>query len=1141
MADYSSLPILDRLPTRPEEEEENIVAPIAPTKPLRPVLSPPVVGTPAQTAEAPASVPSIPEDYSSIPIVDKIPDRKTITQQEILSNPEKMAAVRNYMIDRKGVQWKDRPDEEVLDTWMGHMRFFNTNEIWTVGELRYTLGADDNQKQRVKAAYDVYDELAPFYSSGDIGETIEGGWEYVKASAMSPSTYLGGFIGGKLAQKTLTEGAKRIIIKSALAEAKKGGGAVAANQLIKNATKSKVTSAVTLGILTDASVSSLQDYMYQLSRMEVGAQEEFDYVENAIALSGGLVGGGVAYIPQAAKGLTKLDAADVRIRTSKGIRSAGANKVIAEKLKTSVGKLTKDLKTWQQMKEDGAPILESSLEDVLNKVNWFFDINDENSIVRAVIDSGADIDLSDNVRFTEEIANVARNLSQENIDEYNEILKPTGVKFGQILDYIARAESSGGTILHKAQQAKKFAKDFANMSAASKQVDEDIVRDTIDLMDIPPDIANTPQGIKYLQSVWRRLLVSHPGTTALNVLGWGQAFGGRTLAETLHATTLGGAGIVGKMAGAKWGDKALSRSRALFQNQVYKLKMLLDPFSTIEGFLDMTNKLPNKMHRNTIKAYFGGVDAAGAAEIYKMNPKNPLIKGAEAVTDLAAKASLIQVQDVFTKSFSGIAELDKLSRLYYNRGLDDLMEKGDTHLLTDEMWGTAIQSMLKDTFSVDHTKSKGIFGGLAKVVEEISNAPLVGFLFPFGRFMNNNLAFLYEYSPVALLPLAFKIAKSGGKEAAKFTTQEKVMRASVGSIALATLWSDVEQTMQRGEQWYETEDSTGDRVTKQNIAPENVYRIVARMIGLHTKGEGIPSEMWKELGQILGPGQWTRQLEGKNPLSEMVSYLSTATPEDQGEVINLITTIAKPIAGIAAGFTRPLDFPNKLVGMGTQGDVMIDRRQALSAGDAMKQELTRYTSNLFAPWLADNEAEDGSPIIGTPKRAATRPEGDIRDPNPYSSLFSRKEQPPANSIDILLGMTNLPPFIMDQRSAVPAFDHFVNEEVAPILNARAAQALRDPVFKAKPQNEKVAYVKDMLRSVRKEVIQNLGDGYKGGPVDMVNYERKKWSHLPLAKREMAKQHYGITTRDTDLSLMQLEVLKEYIKNYDDFQEYLIEN
>jgi hypothetical protein len=138
-------------------------------------------------------------------------------------------------------------------------------------------------------------------------------------------------------------------------------------------------------------------------------------------------------------------------------------------------------------------------------------------------------------------------------------------------------------------------------------------------------------------------------------------------------------------------------------------------------------------------------------------------------------------------------------------------------------------------------------------------------------------------------------------------------------------------------------------------------------------------------------------------------------------------------------------------------------------------------------------------------------------------------------------MVSLPPFIMDKRSAVPAFDHFVNEEVAPILNNRAAQALRDPVFQGMPQNEKVKYVRDMLTSVRKEVIQNLGDGGIGGLQDQLNYERSKWSGLSSAEREIAKMKMGITTPDNELSLMQIQVLREYIENEKKFRQYLIEN
>ena len=93
---------------------------------------------------------------------DEKQEQEGLTRNQILSNPEQMAAIRKYMVQRKGVGWENREDEELMDSYMGHMRFVNANDLRTVSEALYIQRATPEQKAAAADAYSVYDEMAPF-------------------------------------------------------------------------------------------------------------------------------------------------------------------------------------------------------------------------------------------------------------------------------------------------------------------------------------------------------------------------------------------------------------------------------------------------------------------------------------------------------------------------------------------------------------------------------------------------------------------------------------------------------------------------------------------------------------------------------------------------------------------------------------------------------------------------------------------------------------------------------------------------------------------------------------------------------------------------------------------------------------------
>ncbi len=48
---------------------------------------------------------------------------------------ENLNKIRTYMIQRKGVDYKDKKADEVVDDFVDHMRWFNSNLVSTGGEV----------------------------------------------------------------------------------------------------------------------------------------------------------------------------------------------------------------------------------------------------------------------------------------------------------------------------------------------------------------------------------------------------------------------------------------------------------------------------------------------------------------------------------------------------------------------------------------------------------------------------------------------------------------------------------------------------------------------------------------------------------------------------------------------------------------------------------------------------------------------------------------------------------------------------------------------------------------------------------------------------------------------------------------------
>jgi hypothetical protein len=1053
---------------------------------------------------------------------DPNPKHKGKTQDELLADPQAVTEIRDYMVDRFGTQWRDRAPEDLMDSWVSHMRWARTNDVSTLSELRHVSLAEQEVKDRTANAYKRYDELSSFLTNDGWSGAADGLFDYIGSVVLSPSTYIGAGV-GKGASMLASTGARRAAQQVLLKQAYKVGGKTAAQSLLKKEAYKATLKEIGIATATDATISVAQDHAVQSALMEVGMQDDYSVFQGAVAAAGGLLGGGVAAAPYLLKGVSGLDNASRTLKASKKARRNAAKATAAPKILASASKFAKSMGDWSQAVANGQ-LENAPLKEMDKYVSWFFDMDDPDSVARIIIDSGADVS-EENI--TSQIIQFAKGMPQKELDAYNTALAPTGYKFGQVLDIVAASQNFGGTSLGMASQARKYADNLAGIALANQKSSSNILKGTTQALQAPK-VETTPQTTKYLASVWRRALVSHPGTTAINVVGWGEAYTMRSLAEVIHGGVLGTVGYAGKMVGRSWADPAIRQSKALLKNQSFKLRNLLDPYSSIEAWDRLVATAPKALRENHLDMLFGGVKTKGAPEAFGIN-ENMAVRGVETYLDKASQISLLKLQDVATKTASGLSELDKLSRLEYGRGLDDILQKGDTNLLTPEMWEKSVQTLLKDTFSMDYTKGNGMLNSAAKAVETLSNAKGWGFLFPFGRFMNNNIGFFLEYNPIGFITAGSKMYKGE-----TFTAGEKASKAAVGSLALYWLGSHAQENMASGMQWYESEENKGDVLNRQAVAPESLFRLAARMTNMALNNQEVPMELVSELGNQIGINQWSREVTGDTVLHQLIEgWRNEDSPEGRWAFQEGLRAAAEYGAGIGSGFLRPLDPLNRMVGMlgddtGTINSAATDKRIAEPGIDRMSQELTRYVSNIFAPFLGE-PTEDGGMSMGTPARSATR-EGDMREPNPLAGLLTRKEQPAKNDIDRLLGMVNLPPFTFDQRTAIPEFDRYVNERVAPLLNRKALALMESPGFKMMRQAEKAAEVKKILNQTRDEVKEALDKGYAGDADDRVNRARASWSALPKVERDSTKLFFNITTEDRKLSMPQINMMQRWMQN-----------
>ena len=1055
----------------------------------------------------------------------------TLKKQDLFKR-ENVNKIRNFMIDYRGVDYKKKDDTAVVEDFVDQMRWFNTNMVSTAGVARHVYNADDTQKATANDAFKLYDRLGNVFTNDGFYGAVDGVTDYMAAALADPSNYIGLLTGGlgkaaalgttqatKAAIKlSATEAGKRMLAKGAtqqaalkasdlaaeamakriahrsltsdttkelisragiqeqrlyLLEAEKRGARAYTDNLIAGAAKKSVYA--TAGI--DATLAALNDVQIQNTMMQLDESREFNAMQTGFSSLLGSVGAGMQIVGSSFKGASGL--ADTAIALEVGTERQALRSMealaLGEKTVSKVKVVLSDtLDTWKDKYTRGKTMFDPNVTptDLLKEI--MLGPDGKGGLAKVFKDNG--LTLNNKMTVSDVMTNVVRQLPQADLKAINDKLAMTGIKLGEMTelgvnlgDLLAKDIRQGAQALNIMSQVRKTID--AGLVRGTDQLDAITSRtDAAKLIKEAGDPTKKAKLAQYGQNLWRRLLVSSPATTAVNVAGFSQYYVANSIADVFSGTAAFTAGIISSpFSSAK--SREMFRVAGVYKSMVaQKARNLMDPFTTHDAYMSFLsqNKDVEKVLFETIA---GGVERS--AKRYNIPQVTTIVNGkkvttdakwfkrTEAVANAANTITGVRIQDSFTKSQMFMNEMDKYVRLKHNVSLMDVLKSGDIAKLDDEVMSNSLDTTMKSVFSKDYTTEAQLpmIAQAAKFVETISNVPILGTILPFGRFMNNVVATGYQWTAGGLVEATSAIVKA---EKRTITTTEAFSRSLVGLSAISLAMHYDEKSSGDGNPW-NLVDIGGAKVDVTNTYPFSVFKLAGRIGNMMRNDQMVPPELIQDLGTQMAVGQVAKDAQFGNDINSLLDML---TNQDEGARKASWNALYKVTGNFAAGTLRPLDAANKLVGFIDGTDVAKDVRQAQGTA-IFTQSATKYIDNLIE--LFDNKIDA---ITGEELRVGARA-GQIQDPNPMASIFGIRVKQATTSTEKAYSLAEMKDWTASERSQMPAYDKVFNEFFAPLMEKQTDQLLRSDKFMKADLLGRREMLKTTLTDVQKTVKQGM--------------------------------------------------------------------
>ena len=1095
------------------------------------------------------------------------------------------AVVGNYMKQRFGMTEDTHGRQEVIDSFVNHMRKFNFGQSVTTGtELAYLNKAEEANKLAAGQAYQLFDNMKGAFSEEySFAQKADAVGDYARALVVDPINVLSlGFgkliTGGatkvaatlakdaviKQVKKELTKkGIKNFSSKTAQAQAQqierriigkiikgekvRGVAKGAFAEGVKKATKKEILATTAF----DSASAVTIDAVYQKALQQGGVQTDYNVVQGAVTGIGGVFGGSLAYglsilnkaphteesLPLAMSFFDGAAVAEANAKKLARTTRSKSNKAIlkainVKDLQKAINKNATASERWAKkvLKGDTIRRLGDSVSDPYRSrfASAFFSGGQEGNVKFSGI---KEILMDFNIQLaneeTDKFANFTDFLTETILDlpksakkEVETLYKNTmarlpenqGLTLEEAMNKMASDMSSWGRDGQAIAQLKKDLMLAPDKTPSQKL--NTVVDDTLD--PTPKTIRDkVVDGTSTMQQNLIRMLITHPGTTALNVVGWANATSMQSVTDILRGALYGGRSLAEMAIGRNTNaTEFANKSKLMFTLQKQKAMNLVNPFATQQSALDFLAANP-KAQKELFRYMSGGIELD---DVYKQigirigDIGKPGV--GEKVMDFAQTMYGVKAQDMYTKTQEFMYALDKQVRIKYGKTYSEFLEdpdlykvmKGDTYA---EIQTIAVQDALRNVYAKPFGKNpKGLLSFGAKVIEDMRKYPVVGAMIPFGQFFNNTLGHMFDHTGISLV---HKYAAGTTRDPLDLLTKSAIGLSLIGVTAAREY-----DNMEEGLAWFEERRDDGSIRNRMYDFPFSFYKAIGRM-GAHHKRDGeVPADLVKELVTLFGPGQLTRQLGDSAKIS--FDLLVDASSGEDGAVKDALGKLVQDTASMyLSGYSRPFDPVNTAIALGRGEDfVAVDRNQ----GSKWLNNSTRYIDQIYT-------ALSGAELSPEKFNALN----DARGTAPIGRIVGYRENPGQTHIQKMFNQVGKPQWRTEIKSFIPETQNHINKIIFQFLEQQAEYALATPAWKNGNNKDRKALLGEVLKKAKKQTT------------DILELSLSPEDSRTNKLYKISKKGSGVTKQDVDKALTKLDIdvdITELDENQLDFLMYYLE-
>lgn len=1027
---------------------------------------------------------------TTTPVVTDPLDRyegQTLTRDIILGDDELFNKyIREPLSARFGVDNRNRwlldaeldtemSKEDMFEYWQNYQRSFAGGQtLTTAAEVTFLQSASEEEKALVGRSYVLFDRMPNIFSEDTSwGEMFDGMGDYVRAAVIDPTTVLGlgvgravGALGTKGAATAIrtaaAQAAQAAIARGATQEAAElAGKQVARRAMLTNFAKN---SAVLAGIDLPAAIGA--DLGYQYSMMDTGVQDEYSPGQTAIAALGTIALPAVAAGFRGVRALSQTKGADrlgmgryVDIKqklagqtSHEAITKTVIDNTDMDAIEQGLGTLVRDIMEnpqvygdWVKGKSSGADVTDQALGGVIDIGDGDMSLfnaltkGDSTRGIKGIYEVLADAGYVHVPRYPGEpksnlMGDIIGSVRPDILEGVFKDTKYENFTPTELGAYYKKRASALGTGL----QALDFARrgpTYGDLAGALAGRADD---------------GTHKERLLYVQSTWKRLVTSHPGTTGLNVKGWTFTTALNSVSDMVEAVLSGG--------------PLTKNGRASMLGAIrrgYNVLNWMDTADAAKEFFEVQPEVGAKLHRYIT----AGVDQGDALKLYNLDPDSNWNKSVEKTVNFMQTVSGQKIQDELTKQISFMSSLDQEIMRKYGYGYNKFMDRPDAYVTMyspefQEVMETALDRALRETYSkpYSHNSSgKGLVRHFAREIERLSNTPGIGMLIPFGQFLNNSINTVADYTGINLAYHWSKRLYGSNIDFAEERSLQLMAKTAVGIGLAVSYFAPKElEKMEEGLRWNEEPVYAGGILDTTFDAPYPYFSMFGRILAHKQRDGEVPPELIDEAWNLF-IGQTTRELgvAGQEATEFGKQLLGLALEDIGGASVAALGAITSQVV---SGFTRPLDPINQFALAVADSFEPLDRRQGIRAWN----ESIRYVDAVLP---STSEEIRRNPTNTIPAQDLGRVLGG-----------NRQAQTPSVANRMLAAVGRSPWNAMKWEGDYPQLKNRLDALVEPIINQNAQDAIARTDFFNQSLQRKEQIVSDVLSRSREQAKEILSQG-----------------------------------------------------------------